>query len=116
MFHIGITTTSSTSVKQRLFQAFKTGITKTVWPSEACRNGLCKTYICVPFVGDLDNNNKTDILKEVSHLHFTHLTELRVNHNHIYSVEGLARVQMAGIEKLGLSARIIIQATMIFDL
>lgn len=54
-----------------------------------CRNGVYRTYICVPFVGDLDNNNKADILKELSHLHFTHLTELRVSHNHIYSVERL---------------------------
>jgi hypothetical protein len=52
---------------------------------------------------NVDNNNRTTLVKEIAHIHFTALTELYLGGNRIGFVEGLARVHMPLIEAVGLS-------------
>ena len=54
-------------------------------------------------MGNVDNNNRATIAKEIAHVHFTALTELQLGCNRIESIEGLARVHMVYIETVGLS-------------
>jgi hypothetical protein len=51
---------------------------------------------------NVDNNSRRTIVKEIAHIHFTALTSLDLSDNRTESVEGLARVQMAHIEIMGL--------------
>ena len=53
-------------------------------------------------MGNVDNNNRATIVKEIAHIHFTGLTRLMLNGNWIESVEGLARVHMAHIQSVDL--------------
>jgi hypothetical protein len=52
---------------------------------------------------NVDKNNRAKIVEEIAHIHFTALTDLRLECNTIESIEGLARVQMAHIKYVGLS-------------
>ena len=51
---------------------------------------------------DVDNNHRATIVQEIAHIHFAALITLTLAGNRIESVEGLARVQMPHIERLGL--------------
>ena len=51
-------------------------------------------------MGNVVNNDRATILKEIAHIHFTALTTLHLADNSIESVEGLARVHMAHIKSV----------------
>ena len=54
-------------------------------------------------IGDVDDNQKVEILKELAHVRFNNLTVLWVWGNEIESIEGLSQVYMPQIRGLGLS-------------
>ena len=45
-------------------------------------------------VGDIDNNKRPTIIKEIAHVHFSALTVLNLTSNNIDSIEGLCGVRM----------------------
>jgi hypothetical protein len=51
-------------------------------------------------VNDLGYNSRATVVKEISHIHFTALTELDLEQNLIKSIEGLVCVDMPHIKKL----------------
>jgi DNA polymerase/3'-5' exonuclease PolX len=51
-------------------------------------------------VDNVDNNDRPTMVKEISHVHFTALTQLQLGGNKIESAEGLIRVHMAHIKCL----------------
>ena len=53
-------------------------------------------------MGNVGNNHRATLVKEIAHIHFTALTHLLLGGNRIESVEGLARVQMAHIQSVNL--------------
>jgi hypothetical protein len=53
-----------------------------------------------------DNNHRATIVQEITHIHFSVLTEVQLAGNRIKSVEGLVRVHMAHIKYVFLSKSI----------
>ena len=54
-------------------------------------------------IGDADDNQKVEILKELAHIRFNNLNILWVWGNKIESIEGLSQVHMPQIRGIGLS-------------
>jgi hypothetical protein len=54
-------------------------------------------------MGNVVNNDRATVVKEIGHIHFVALTWLHLADNRIESIEGLARVQMPHTTKLYLS-------------
>jgi hypothetical protein len=53
-------------------------------------------------MGNVGENERATIVKDIAHIHFTTLTVLVLDGNNIESVAGLVRLQMAYIEIVGL--------------
>jgi hypothetical protein len=53
-------------------------------------------------MGNVGDNQRATIVKEIAHIHFTTLTILELDGNNIESIAGLVRVQMAYIKRVHL--------------
>lgn len=51
---------------------------------------------------NVDDNDRACLLNDILHIHFAHLTDLKLWKNHIESVEGLSSVQMPHLQILQL--------------
>ena len=63
----------------------------------------CVHLVCRYFLGHIDENKRTPLLKDISHIHFTHLFYLGINGNQIDSIEGIAAISMLPIRQLFIS-------------
>ena len=58
-------------------------------------------------MGNLGNNQRATLMKEIAHIRFSHLTKLELYGNEIESIEGVGRVSLPHLQNLFLSTSLV---------